>query len=69
MSRKEKAAKAFVTEVSRLAASYGLNFFVVTDGASGISNTDNPAVEHARRCHIEWEKANGIDSEHDWSKE
>ena len=61
-------ARAFVTEVAELACKYGLNYFVVTDGASGISNTDNPAIQHARECHEEWEKANGIDPMHDWSK-
>lgn len=62
-------ARKFVAEVAALAAKYDLNYFVVTDGASGISNTGNPAVQHARECHEEWEKANGIDPEHDWSKE
>ena len=60
-------ARRFVEEVSQLALKYGFNYFVVTDGASGISNSGNPAVEHARKCHAEWEKANGIDPEHDWS--
>ena len=62
-------ARKFVVEVAALAEKYGLNYFVVTDGASGLSNRNNPAVEHARKCHTEWEKANGIDSEHDWSEE
>lgn len=60
-------AREFVAQVAQLAAKHGLNFFVVTDGASGISNTSNPAVEHARKCHMEWERAHGIDPEHDWS--
>lgn len=42
--------------------------WATTDGASGITNTDNPAVEHARKCHTEWKVENGIDPEHDWSK-
>lgn len=62
-------AREFVSEVMRLANEYELNCFVVTDGASGITNTDNPAVEHARKCHTEWEVKNGIDPEHDWSKD
>lgn len=62
-------ARQFVQKVSELAASYNLNFFVVTDGASAISNTGNLAVEHARQCHEVWEQENGIDSVHDWSKE
>ena len=67
MDEKVVRARVFVLEVARLAEKYGLNYFVVTDGASGISNSGNAAVEHARQCHIEWEKANGIDPEHDWS--
>lgn len=62
-------ARRFVTEVAKLAAKYGLNYFVVTDGASGISNTGNPAVQHARECHEKWEKANSIDPTHDWMKD
>ena len=65
-------AREFVAEVARLASRNGLNYFVVTDGASGISNSGNsgnPAVEHARKCHMEWEMANGIDPEHDWSND
>lgn len=69
MDEKTALARKFVTEVAVLAEKYGLNFFVVTDGASGISNSGNPAVEHARKCHTDWEKANGIDPEHDWSSE
>ncbi len=60
-------ARQFVLEVTELANRYNLNFFIVTDGASAIDNSGNPAVEHARKCHIEWEIANGIDSAHDWS--
>ncbi len=60
-------AREFVSEVMNLANEYELNCFVVTDGASGITNTNNPAVEHARKCHTEWEIENGIDPEHDWS--
>lgn len=63
------ASRQFVAEVSELAQKDGLNYFVVTDGASGISNVDNPAVAHARKCHEEWEIANGIDPEHDWGDE
>ena len=62
-------ARRFVEEVAQLALKYGLNYFVVTDGASGISNSGNPAVDHARKCHTEWEKANSIDPEHDWSRD
>ena len=70
MSVDEKIALArrFVAEVAELAAKYGLNFFVVTDGASGIRNSGNPAVEHARKAHMEWKRANNVDSAHDWSE-
>ena len=70
MSIDEKTALArrFVAEVAELAAKYGLNFFVVTDGASGIRNSGNPAVAHARKTHMEWECANNVDSAHDWSE-
>lgn len=68
IDEKTLKAREFVSEVMMLANKYELNCFVVTDGASGITNTDNPAVEHARKCHTEWEVENGIDPEHDWSK-
>ena len=58
-----------VAETAKRAKQLGLNFFIVTDGASGISNIDNAAVEHARKCHMEWERAHDIDPEHDWSCE
>lgn len=69
MEDKTQIARKFIREVAMLAEKYNLNFFIVSDGASAISNTNNAAVEHARKCHMEWEKKNGIDSEHDWSEE
>lgn len=71
MSTDEQALKArrFVAEVTELAQAYGLNFFVVTDGASAIRNEGNPAVAHARACHTQWERANGVDPAHDWARE
>lgn len=48
-------ARKFILEVQELAAKYGLPFFIVTNGASAISNTDCAAVEHARKAHVEWE--------------
>ncbi len=65
---KTASARRFVGEVAALAERYGLNFFIVTDGASGIRNQGNPAVENARLRHMEWERLNGIDPEHDWAK-
>ena len=60
-------ARRFVSKGAELAKRYDLDFFVVTEGASGVSNSNTPAVEHARSCHVEWERAHGIDPEHDWS--
>ena len=60
-------ARKFVYEVGKLAKKYNANYFIVTDGASGISNNGNPAVKHARDCHIEWEKKHGQDPYEDWS--
>ena len=59
--------KIFVQEVMDLARKYGVNCFIVTDGASGIINNGNDAVRHARLAHMEWEKLNGIDPLHDWA--
>lgn len=65
----ESKARQFVSEVIQLSKKYGLNCFVITDGASGISNNGNPAIAHARKCHTEWERSNGIDPNHDWTNE
>ena len=48
---------------------YNLSFFVVTEGASAISNNGCEAVKHARDCHIDWEKQQGFDPYEDWSKD
>lgn len=62
-------ARQFVSEVIELAKKYELPFFIVTDGASAINNTNCNAVEYARKAHIEWEEKYGIDSEHDWAND
>ena len=62
-------ARKFVSEVKELAKKYDANFFIVTDGASGIRNNGNPAVKNARDAQIEWEKKNGFDPDEDWSKD
>ena len=62
-------SREFVSEVLKLAKSMGLNCFVVTDGASGTTNNGNPAVKHARECHIQWELDNGHNPYEDWNKE
>ena len=61
-------ARKFVSEVGKLAKKYDANYFIVTDGASGVHNNGNPAVKHARDCQIEWERKNGFDPDEDWSK-
>lgn len=62
-------AREFVSFVLNTAKKNGLNVFVVTDGASGISNVGNPAVRNAREAHIKWEQQNGFDPDEDWSNE
>jgi len=66
---KLRRARAFVSRVAELAGEMDLDYFVVTEGASGTSSRGCPAVDHARRSHVEWERAHGIDPEHDWSEE
>ena len=61
---KQEAARSFVTTVGRLAKSYDLPVFVVTDGASLTHNENCEAVRHARICHIEWEKQHAIEAAH-----
>lgn len=63
-----QTARKFVSEVGKLAKKYDANYFIVTDGASGINNSGNPAVKNARECHIKWEKENGGDPYEDWGK-
>lgn len=60
-------ARKFVYEVGKLAKKYDANYFLVTDGASGIHNDGNPAVKHARDEHIKWEKNHGGDPDEDWT--
>ena len=61
-------ARQFVAAVQALAGKYELPFFVVTDGASGISDNGCDAVAYARRAHVEWERTHGIDPDHNWSE-
>lgn len=64
-----KSAREFVSKVGELAKKYNANYFIVTDGASGIHNDGNPAVKNARDSQIKWEKEHGFDPDEDWSKE
>ena len=61
-------ARKFVEAVRRMALKKKLNFFLVTDGASGISNNGNPAVKNAREAQIKWELENGADPYEDWGQ-
>lgn len=63
-----QTARKFVQEVGKLAKKYDANYFIVTDGASGIHNNGNPAVKNARDSQIKWEKKNGYDPDEDWSR-
>lgn len=63
-----KSAREFVNKVGKLASKYNANYFIVTDGASGIKNNGNPAVRNARLAQIKWENENGGDPDEDWSK-
>lgn len=65
---KIQKARKFCLEVKELAKKYNLPFFVVTDGASAISNNGCIAVKNARDNHIIWEKENGYNPYEDWSK-
>ena len=69
MENRTETARRFVAETAARAKQLGLDFFIVTDGASGISNDGNPAVDHAREMHMEWERAHGIDPQRDWAAE
>ena len=60
-------ARKFVSEVGKLAKKYDANYFIVTDGASGMHNNGNPAVKNARDSQVEWEKKHGFDPDEDWS--
>ena len=62
-------SKVFIRKVRELAKEYNLNFFVVTDGASAISNNGNKIVEQHRMLQIELDKEMGINPFDDWEVE
>lgn len=65
---KVELARDFCNKVRILAKEYDLPFFIVTDGASSISNNGwCSAVKNARDNHIKWELENGSDPYEDWS--
>jgi hypothetical protein len=57
-------AQQFCNQVRKLAQEYGVNFFVITDGASAVSNDGNAAIKAARESHEKWELENGYDPHH-----
>lgn len=62
-------ARKLVSEVSAIAKKYGLDYFIVTEGASGYSSShNNDAIKTARKNHTEWEKKHGHDPDEDWEK-
>ena len=62
-------AREFCKKVKELAKEYDLSFFVVTEGASAISNNGCEAVKNARDNHIKWELEHNSDPYEDWSKD
>lgn len=62
-------AREFCQKVKELAKEYSLSFFVVTEGASSISNNGCEAVKAARDNHIKWELEHGSDPYEDWGKD
>lgn len=62
-------ARKFVSEVSGIAKKYRLDYFIVTEGASGYSSShNNDAIKIARENHTKWEKKHGHDPDEDWSE-
>jgi hypothetical protein len=70
-NKEDKTTKAreFCSKVKELANECDLPFFVVTDGASAISNNGCEAVKNARDNHIKWELEHNADPYEDWSEE
>lgn len=66
MEDKKEISRKFCNEVRKLAEKYQVPFFVVTDGASAISNNGCEAVKNARDNHIKWELEHGGDPNEDW---
>lgn len=66
---KLKKAREFCQKVKDLASEYDLSFFLVTEGASSVSNKDCEAVKNARDNHIKWELEHNLDPFEDWSKD
>lgn len=65
---KIEKAREFCQKVKELAKEYNLSFFVVTEGASAISNHGCEVVKNARDHHIKWELEHNLDPYEDWSK-
>lgn len=62
-------AREFCKEVKNLSEKYGLDFFMVTEGASITKSTKgNSAIKNARQSQIRWERENGFDPNEDWNR-
>lgn len=66
MSDKE-LARQFCKEVGLLADKYGIDVFVVTNGASLTSSKGNDCILFHRKVQEAWERERGIDPKLDWS--
>ena len=66
--KKIDKAREFCKKVKELAKEYDLSFFVVTDGASAVSNNGCEAVKNARDNHIKWELKHSFDPKEDWAR-
>ena len=63
----KKDLRLFLNEVDKLAKLYNADYFIVTNGGSKYSNRGEGAIEHARRCHEDWEREHGFDPTEDWA--
>lgn len=61
-------SRNFVHEVIEMAKARGLNCFVLTDGMSGVTNSGNDAIRHARKAHAQWESKHGFDPSKDYGR-
>ena len=68
-NEKLNRAREFCQKVKELAKEYDLSFFVVTEGASAVSNNGCEAVKNVRDNHIKWELEHNSDPYEDWSKD
>ena len=56
-----------LTKVSNILKEYGINGFVVSEGASITQNNGSEKVKRARDIQVAWENENNGDPNEDWS--